>query len=879
MRRTSGDPARRAANPSREADHRIDDFLHGRTRDVDLSGLGLYALPDRLREASQTTRLNLRGNQLATLPDWLEEFEQLELLNLQQNSFEVIPPVVLKLACLRALGLGLNPRLQLPESPGALTGLANVGLGELYLTAAPLFLRRLRQLTELDLRHNQLTSLPDWLQELRCLRRLDLQGNRIATLPACIRRLPELKFLDVADNPGLNLPPDLAQSDDAAKIIASCFRPRPATTAAERLNEFKLVLVGRGRAGKTTLVHKLVTDRFRRFQLTFGVKITEWQITVRRRNVRARVWDFGGQEIMHGTHRVFMTKASLYIVVVTGEGSTFHEDAAYWLSMVRSFAGDAPVIVLVHQWDVLRFDVDRERLRERYGSNIVFLRTDSRTGRGIAQLRILIRRLAATLPTMNESWPAEWRRIKDELPALRKKWLAFDDFRRFCRARGVPDERDQDDLADMLHDLGVMVSYRSDESLRAFGVLHPRWVTRGIYRILTARSLRNAGGELTIDTLPAVLSSKEYPPRFHQYLLTLMEAFRLCHPVNDWRGTYIIPELLKKDEPKLDSDFPASECLGFEYRYDGRIPHGLLPRFIVETYSYREPRLVWRTGIVLTDGTCRAWVRGDVQARAIDIRVSGGDRDGRREFLGVIRQVFDRIHSAYEKRPAEWISIAGGTAKVERSRLLAFERSGRSRISVEIGDEIRDLSVAKLLGDVDLPGGPLGQPRWDAGKANSSGAVRVFISYSHKDARFLKQLRSALAPYERGGRIEIWADPLLVPGEDWEEHIFANLNQADIVILLVSNHFLDSVYCIDKELTRALQRNAEEEIAVVPVAIRKSRVDQTPIGKLHLVQPGGRAVEEHRKAATAWFEVTKQLDRVIAEFAARVNDKSSPTAQ
>jgi internalin A len=851
----------------REAEHRIDEYLRGRTAEVDLSGLGLYALPDRLRETSKTTKLNLRGNRLASLPYWLEEFQQLELLNLYQNSFETIPSAVLKLASLRALGVGSNPRLHLPDALGSLTGLTRLGLAELQLKSVPDFLRRLINLTDLDLRRNHISSLPEWFQELNSLRRLDVQGNRITRLPDGLRFLPDLKYLGVDENGGLDLPREIVQSEDAQKILTSYFRPRPATRPSLRLNEFKLVLVGRGGAGKTSLVHKLVTDRFRHFQLTSGVKITNWDTTLGRRKVRARVWDFGGQEIMHGTHRVFMTKASIYIVVVTESTSRGYEDAAYWLSMVRSFAGDAPVIVLAHQWDNVRFELDQQRLRETYGEQVVVLKTDSLTGRGIPRLRTLIRRLAANLPTMKDSWPAAWRRIKEDLASLRRKCLTFDEFREFCIARGVSDATDQEDLAVMLHDLGVMVSYRKDELLREFGVLHPGWVTSAIYRIVTSRTLRDSGGELTIDTLSTILSAKDHPPRFHVYLLKLMEAFRLCHPVNDWRGTYVIPELLKKAAPKLDDDFPAHASLEFKYRYETAIPEGLLPRFIVETYGFREPTLVWRTGVVLEKGNCRAWVQADRQARVINIRICGEHRTGRRELLGMIRQVFDRIHSSYEKLPfVELMSIAGGDGEVERSRLLAFERSGRKKISIEVRNGIRDFAVSKLLQEIDLPGNAFTRPSWPRRKEAVPGALRLFISYSHKDKAFMMQLRSALAPYINSGQLEVWADPLIVPGEPWEERILTMLDRADIVVLLVSNNFLDSVYCIEKELTRALERNASGEIAVVPVAVRKSRVEITPIGKLQIIEPGGKAVEDHRKRSSAWYEVTGQLNEVIAKF-------------
>ncbi len=59
--------------------------------------------------------------------------------------------------------------------------------------------------------------------------------------------------------------------------------------------------------------------------------------------VHAHIWDFGGQEIMHGTHRLFMTERALYVVVISGREGTEDHDAEYWLSLVRSSPATFPL--------------------------------------------------------------------------------------------------------------------------------------------------------------------------------------------------------------------------------------------------------------------------------------------------------------------------------------------------------------------------------------------------------------------------------------------------------------------------------------------------------------------------------------------------------
>jgi internalin A len=624
------------------------------------------------------------------------------------------------------------------------------------------------------------------------------------------------------------------------------------------LNEFKLVLIGRGGVGKTTLVHRLVTGNYKEFKRTPGINITQWPIIIGGHSGRAHIWDFGGQEIMHGTHRLFMTERALYLVLVSGREGTEDHDAEYWLSMVRSFAGNVPVIVLLHKWNDYRFELNRELLREKYGRDIVFIETDSSTAHGISILREQIRQLAARLPGTQAEWPSTWRRVKDELSQQKKNWMTFDDFLSFCHERGITNRNDKEALAESLHDLGLMLSYQKDEALRDFGVLNPRWVIQGIYNMLNATVLRYAGGKFNLETFGKVLSAKEYPKELHPYLLALMRKFQLCHPLDEKGENYLIPELLTKEEPKLDAEFPPDKCLGFIYRYDSVLPEGLLPRFIVETYVYREPKHAWRTGVVLERANCRALVRGDVQSKTITIRVAGFG-NGRRELLGIIREHFERIHRSYEKLlVTELVPIPGyPETLLKHELLLKYERAGRSTILVDIGEDLREVSIKELLDGIDLPGVPRAQLQ------DSRSAV---ICYSRKDKVFLDQLRAALVPYERKGKLLVWTDEIVEPGQSQETEIHSHLERAQIIILLLSNDFLSSSHSVDKELQRAMERRAAGECEIMPVVVRASRYDKFEFGNIQAILPGGRPVNEHEQRDYAWLEVTRQLERVIEKL-------------
>lgn len=513
MPRGSINPKRNRKKALDEAERRIAEAFRKNQSELDLTRLGLANLPESLRKLTWLDALYLDHNDLTGLPGWIGELAALRRLTVHQNPLRSVPSSLSRLVGLEVLILNGGSKSVANEVIGRLINLRELAIGNLDLTEVPAWVRNLHKLTDLHLSGSRLTELPEWLGELSALERLGVSDSYLHALPVSLRDLDSLEMLWVDGNPALRLPSEIVGRGDAQKILDYYFRTA-APGAAQPLNEFKLILVGRGGVGKTTLVHRLVTDKYKEFKRTPGIKITQWPSKIDDDEVRAHIWDFGGQEIMHGTHRFFMTERALYLVLISGREGTEDRDAEYWLSLIRSFAGNVPVIVLLHKWDDYSFELNRSLLRDKYGKGLVFLETDSSSGQGIPDLRDRVCRLAKKLPGLKAAWPTQWRRIKEVLPSKKKSWLTFDDFRRFCGENGVTDPSAQEALAESLHDLGLTLSYRKEETLRDFGVLNPQWVTKGIYDILNSRKLKEAAGKFTLKTLAEVLPAGNIPRNF-----------------------------------------------------------------------------------------------------------------------------------------------------------------------------------------------------------------------------------------------------------------------------------------------------------------------------------------------------------------------------
>ena len=131
---------------------------------------------------------------------------------------------------------------------------------------------------------------------------------------------------------------------------------------------------------------------------------------------------------------------------------------------------------------------------------------------------------------------------------------------------------------------------------------------KGIYTLLREgqKEKHHRHGVLKIGDLTRVLSKQDYPRSTHDFLLTLMEKFQLCFQISGKRPCYLVPELLGENQPDEIKSLLAAQVWGFVIQYEV-LPEGLLPRFIVQTHAYSEPKphWRWRTGVVLHRDLCR----------------------------------------------------------------------------------------------------------------------------------------------------------------------------------------------------------------------------------------------------------------------------------
>ena len=317
---------------------------------------------------------------------------------------------------------------------------------------------------------------------------MDLSHNQLTELPVEIRNLKSLELLNLQGNP-LPIPPEILKKIDEPQTILDYYFSL-IEGKRRQLNETKILVVGQGSVGKTSLVSRLIQEGFDSSELkTEGIAINHLTIdckpSVREKHspltadnqseienqqskVQLNIWDFGGQEIMHATHQFFLTKRSLYLLVLDARLTQEENRVEYWLKIIQSFGGDAPVIIAGNKTDQHPLDIDRTGLQKKYPNIVGILETSAATGNGIDALKVAIAEQVNILPHVHDLLPERWFTIKTRLEEIGKaqNFITHDAYLNLCAEYMFNDETSQHTLIGFLHDLGIVLHFQDEPRLR-----------------------------------------------------------------------------------------------------------------------------------------------------------------------------------------------------------------------------------------------------------------------------------------------------------------------------------------------------------------------------------------------------------------------------
>lgn len=650
---------------------------------LDLSDNELSELPDCLTRLESLRALYLHQNSLTELPEWVTEWDDLAELTLGENRFAKFPTHILQLP-LRHLDASLNQMREVPRtllehpslesldlSDNLLRHIGgprkeNLALKTLQLQGNPLKslptnLVLFEQLNELRVSRTEVQEIPEDIGDLESLVTLDLRDTPIWVLPHSITRLHRLAVLDLTSTRIKSLEPWLAGLPRLSQLMVADTNLPPEMAAAAqggtesllgyltalmgaktKLVECKLVLVGEGAVGKSSLLAALrneewVADR----PTTHGVEIKSLELGQGAPSIAFNAWDFGGQKEFRPANHLFFSAPAIYLLLWKpreGPESGLVED---WITLIHHRVGGSARIIVVatHGGPAGTVsDLDRDALRAKFGEILVgFAEVDSKfPDERLGALKEVIHRAALALPGVQRDFPERWWDFRASLEVEGDPYLTIDTLKARASSVGIL-ASEAVLLAETAHRTGRWVFFGEDYPTGGgFVVLKPEWLNIAINRALSSADIAASGGLVSHSTLVGLWSTYEAPLR--AVFLNIMAQYELLYRVPDLEGepTYLIAQLVPTSQPDLSSvwtNFSAFESFLREVEVFERVdntpasPFGLMERLIVRLHRLSLGRddvrdsLHWRRGVALQDRNAnRALVRLLGTSLVVDVR-------------------------------------------------------------------------------------------------------------------------------------------------------------------------------------------------------------------------------------------------------------------
>ncbi len=452
------------SSPLEIALERIEECRRSRATKLNLSKLGLEEIPEAVFELTWLEKLNVSWNHLISDLSPLSGLSALQSLSCWTNQVSDLSPLS-GLAALQLLSCGDNRISDLSPLSG-LSALQSLSCSSNQISDLSL-LSDLSALQSFDCSFNQISDLAP-LSDLSALQSIDCRYNQISDLSPIYDFVitGQLKRLQASGNPVCGVPTSIlgGKFEDCLESLKNYWQDL--ANGAERQQQLKVQFVGNGRVGKTTLAYALEHKRApsEPFKSTHGIVIKEIQQALEGEDepVTLQLWDFGGQEIYHATHRLFLSDDCLYLLLWAEETEEHPDETrhpvSYWLELIHDLGRNSPVILVKNQIDRSdRLPTRPPELTEDM-PGVKQIRQEVKISaqqyRGMPALRGAIESVLEELKQqICLELPSSWLQVQRELKQLDQNTIPFAHFKQLCIKAGVSQP---EWFAGYLHKIGVL---------------------------------------------------------------------------------------------------------------------------------------------------------------------------------------------------------------------------------------------------------------------------------------------------------------------------------------------------------------------------------------------------------------------------------------
>jgi hypothetical protein len=144
--------------------------------------------------------------------------------------------------------------------------------------------------------------------------------------------------------------------------------------------------------------------------------------------------------------------------------------------------------------------------------------------------------------------------------------------------------------------------------------------------------------------------------------------------------------------------------------------------------------------------------------------------------------------------------------------------------------------------------------------------ISVFFSYSHKDETTKDKIDISLSALKRSEKIKTWNDRKITPGTEWDDNIKKELENADLILLLISADFLASDYIWNVEIKKAIEKHERKETIVIPIFCRSCDYKEMPFAKIQGLPPDAQPLLSFTDLDEGLTLIAKGIRKVVEEL-------------
>lgn len=740
-------------------------------------------------------------------------------------------------------------------------------------------IKNMVNLEYLNLRFNMLASLDDFdspLSTIECLKKfsklkfLDLRGNNIQSLETdFIISLRELVISETDIYQGFyndfSIDPSLLdilrnENKDERVFLLESYDERRKLSGTKLIRRVKLILIGNTQAGKTTLADIFTKQDNAKEGSTHGVNFFNCLIN----EIEVKGYDFGGQDYYHNTHYTFFDENALYLIV-WGNGQENKLNCndnqelifplEYWLGSLERFKKKKDIN---NQEKIINLDYNLKAYliqNFRIDNNKKFINQNKLKN----DYKFLIDfRDQCFIHPKHKKEIQEWFEIivkeflkETEVLVIdydiansflehsnqKKVILTFDEIRKLQKRILNYNDIEIVNLIKSLHkilacfyveiddQLEMLFNNKSLKAIEKKVIVNIEQFTKWIYLILNKEILlkEKEGYFSRNDAIEWLLTDVEALIEI-DYILAFMIKQKIIFNIESSLNNFFAPNYLRDKLTQAEINYlSVFEPPLIKYELPAFFHTSILSDIINEYYNQLVKEnnadnikyLLWKNRVVLYEGNNQnkekyIYIHFDITPNKIPvISISKLNSKVSDVFLLDIMNFIDnKIKSI---KSLKYFKTPNGNYIPEDvlNETILYEDNKKSTQFVYQNMLYNKSDFKIFLNKEEKLKLPM---------------KKIFISYSHKDIDHMNDLLIYLKGLERNAKIEKWTDLQLNSGVKQKQEILKNLDQADIVILLISQYFIASDFINDNELPLALKKKVDNRGEIVLVYLSECTI-------------------------------------------------------